>query len=312
MRIGIIGLGDIARKAYLPVITAIENVELVLCTRNHEVLAKTASQYRICETTNQPERLIAAGIDAAFIHTATESHAEIIELLIDQGIHVYVDKPISYHYEESVRLVELAEARGVKLMVGFNRRYAPMYAAMKEQKDRRLVIMQKNRTTLPDFARRFVMDDFIHVVDTVRYLAPGEIKDTRITTYQQDGKLYHVTLQLEGEGFTSTAIMNRDNGITEETLEVMSPGNKWLIDGLNTTKHFQAGIEQLIKYNDWETVLTRRGFPQIIGTFLDSVRSGAETSISARDALESHRICELVVKHAEERGADIWPGAASR
>lgn len=141
MRIGIIGLGDIARKAYLPVITAIENIELVLCTRNSEVLRQTANQYRIGETAHQPEQLIAAGIDAAFIHTATESHAGIIELLIRHGIHVYVDKPISYNYGESARLVELAESMGVQLMVGFNRRYAPMVAAMKEQNERRLVIM---------------------------------------------------------------------------------------------------------------------------------------------------------------------------
>ncbi|WHX51248.1 Gfo/Idh/MocA family oxidoreductase [Paenibacillus woosongensis] len=308
MRIGIIGLGDIARKAYLPVITAIENIELVLCTRNSEVLRQTANQYRIGETANRPEQFIAAGIDAAFIHTATESHAGIIELLIRHGIHVYVDKPISYNYGESARLVELAESMGVQLMVGFNRRYAPMVAAMKEQNERRLVIMQKNRVNSPDFARRFVLDDFIHVVDTVRFLAPGEIKDTKITTYQQNGKLHHVTLQLEGDGFTSTAIMNRENGITEETLEVMSPGNKWLIDGLNTTRHFHAGKEQLIKFNDWDPVLYRRGFHQIISQFLDMVRSNSKLELSARDALETHRLCELVVKHAEEHGADIWHG----
>ncbi|MEF1307816.1 gfo/Idh/MocA family oxidoreductase, partial [Vibrio owensii] len=34
MKIGIIGLGDIAQKAYLPVITQLPNVELVFCTRN--------------------------------------------------------------------------------------------------------------------------------------------------------------------------------------------------------------------------------------------------------------------------------------
>ncbi|WP_055108320.1 Gfo/Idh/MocA family protein [Paenibacillus ihumii] len=308
MRIGIIGLGDIARKAYLPVISAIENIELVLCTRNSEVLSSVANQYRIRETANRPEQLIAAGVDAAFIHTATESHAGIIERLIEHGIHVYVDKPISYFYEESARLVELAEAKGVKLMVGFNRRYAPMYAAMKEQNERRLMILQKNRAALPDFARRFVLDDFIHVVDTVRYLSPGEIKDTRISTYQRDGKLYHVVLHLEGDGFTSMAVMNRDNGITEETLEVMNPGNKWFIDGLNTTRHFHAGKEQLIKFNDWDPVLCRRGFHQIIAEFLNSVRNGTPDGLPARDALESHRLCELVVKHAEEQGADVWLG----
>ena len=38
MRIGVIGLGNICEKAYLPVITAIEDVELIFCTRNEEKL----------------------------------------------------------------------------------------------------------------------------------------------------------------------------------------------------------------------------------------------------------------------------------
>lgn len=46
MKIGIIGLGDIAQKAYLPVITQHSDVELVFCTRNSEVLNQLARRYR--------------------------------------------------------------------------------------------------------------------------------------------------------------------------------------------------------------------------------------------------------------------------
>lgn len=50
MKIGIIGLGDIAQKAYLPVITQLPNIELVFCTRNANALESLAKQYRISET----------------------------------------------------------------------------------------------------------------------------------------------------------------------------------------------------------------------------------------------------------------------
>ncbi|MDF5607525.1 NAD(P)-binding domain-containing protein, partial [Vibrio parahaemolyticus] len=49
MKIGIIGLGDIAQKAYLPVITQLPNIELVFCTRNPNTLESLAKQYRISE-----------------------------------------------------------------------------------------------------------------------------------------------------------------------------------------------------------------------------------------------------------------------
>ena len=49
MRIGLIGLGDIAQKAYLPVISSMEGVTPVLCTRNSEVLARLVQTYNLEE-----------------------------------------------------------------------------------------------------------------------------------------------------------------------------------------------------------------------------------------------------------------------
>ncbi|EES75218.1 oxidoreductase, NAD-binding domain protein [Paenibacillus sp. oral taxon 786 str. D14] len=306
MRIGIIGLGDIAQKAYLPVITAREDVELVLSTRNQETLSKLAAKYRIPETVSSVDELVKSGVDAAFVHSATESHPAIVEQLIENGIHVYVDKPIAYHYEESKRLSELAEQKGVLLMTGFNRRFAPMNAALKEQPDRRLVLLQKNRTPSPDYARRFVLDDYIHVVDTLRFLAPGEVRNVHVSTRVQEGKLYHVTLQLEGDGFTCIGIMNRDSGANDEILEVMSPGQKWRVDGLNTTEHFAGGEAKRLTFKDWDPVLYRRGFVQIIDHFIRCVREGGEPAISLQDSLETHRLCEEIVKSAEANGAVAW------
>lgn len=306
MRIGIIGLGSIACKAYLPVITRIEHTQLVFCTRNRDKLEQLARKYRVSETVESVEELIQAQVDAAFIHTSTESHVSIAEQLIKNGIHVFVDKPISYHYEESKRLVELAEEAGVTLMVGFNRRFAPMYASMKEQDGLRLVHLQKNRMASPDFARRFIFDDFIHVVDTIRYLAPGEIRETSVSSYIQDGKLHFVLLQLLGDGFTLTGLMNRDSGTNEEALEVMNPGNKWVIEGLNTTAHFTGGREGRHQFNDWDPVLYRRGFEQMISHFIACIRDNQQPMISSRDALESHRLCELVVEQVERKGAEVW------
>ncbi|MGB7996898.1 MAG: gfo/Idh/MocA family oxidoreductase, partial [Photobacterium halotolerans] len=47
MKIGVIGLGDIARKAYLPVLTQWPDLELVFCTRNADTLQQLARTHRI-------------------------------------------------------------------------------------------------------------------------------------------------------------------------------------------------------------------------------------------------------------------------
>lgn len=151
MKVGCIGLGDIAQKAYLPVLSTLPGVELHLQTRTPATLAAVAETHRIpaaqCHT--DLGSLLAQGLDAAFVHAPTAAHPEIAGRLIEAGVPTYVDKPLAYGLAESERLVELAEARGVGLAVGFNRRLAPGYAQCAEQ-PRELILMQKNRVGLPE------------------------------------------------------------------------------------------------------------------------------------------------------------------
>lgn len=299
MRVAVVGLGSIAQKAYLPVLAAREDLELVLCTRDERRLRQLSRAYRIPESVTDVADVVGMNVTAALVHTSTESHAQVAEQLLEAGIHVYVDKPLAYSYEEASRAVETAERAGRILMVGFNRRFAPMYRALQVTDGTRLVIMQKNRTVLPDDVRRVVFDDFIHVVDTLRFLAVGEIEHVRISARQHDGRLHHLMLQLDGPGFTALGLMNRDNGVTEETVELMSPGNKWVVRGLNTSVHYAGGEERTHRFGDWETVVHRRGFPQIVDHFLECVRHGRAPLPSTRDALRTHALCEQIVMELE-------------
>jgi virulence factor len=303
MRIAMVGLGDIAQKAYLPIIATLSDVEVVLCSRNGAQLARLAASNRIRQFTTDISELASMNIDAAFVHTATESHESVVSRLLEFGAHVYVDKPLAYTLREAQRMVTLAESTNRMLMVGFNRRYAPMYEALVDKPDRRIVIMQKNRHAQADLARRVVFDDFIHVVDTLRFLAPGPIEEIRVAGGNCSGRLDHVVLHLNGPGFNLLGSMNRDSGIAEEILEVMSPGNKWLVQSLSKTTHYYAGAERVATAGDWDTVLWRRGFPQIIQHFVDCVRTNSAPRQSAQDALATHALCEQIVTQLEAAGA---------
>jgi virulence factor len=299
MRVAVVGLGSIAQRAYLPVLTALEDVELVLCSRNRERLSQLAARYRIPELTHRLTDLSSMEIGAAFVHAATEAHEDIVSFLLEQRIPVYVDKPLAYTLAASRRLVALCESTRSFLMVGFNRRYAPMYRSLADQPDRRVVFLQKNRRPSPEVTRRVVFDDFVHVVDTLRFLAPGPVRDVRSEGHIHDGKLRHVLVHLSGVGFHLIGSMNRDSGTTEEVLEVMSPNNKWLVRNVVETTHWHAGTQCVTRFDDWESVLHRRGFPQIINQFLDYVRAGCTESTLAQDALQTHVLCEQIVSALE-------------
>ncbi|MEV0969277.1 Gfo/Idh/MocA family protein [Microtetraspora glauca] len=294
MRIGIIGLGDIAEKAYLPVLATTPGIVPHLCTRNEDTLARLGAAYRIDRLFTTVGELVEAGIEAAFVHAATSAHVPLVEALIEAGVHVYVDKPLADNLPDSERLVRLARDRGRSLMVGFNRRYAPGYTALRDL-PRDLVILEKNRVDAAADPRTVVFDDFVHVADTLRFLAPGEVTDVRVRTRVRSGLLEHIVLELGGDGFTAIGVMNRVGGSTEETCEAMGGGRKRrVIDLGDVVDH--AGGETLSRRPPWTPVARQRGIEQICHAFLDAVREGR--TISAEDALVTHAICEDVVAAA--------------
>jgi len=170
MKIGMIGIGDIAQKAYLPVLARKKELDIVLCSRNEELLMELAKTYRGTAYVTDVSELIKCRPAAVFVHAATEAHFELCRELLENGIHVYVDKPVSFHIEEVRELFRLAKEKNRILRVGFNRREAPMIKGLLELEKPDVVIHQKNRTHLPAQIRNYVFNDFIHVVDTIRYL----------------------------------------------------------------------------------------------------------------------------------------------
>ncbi|MEU8893152.1 Gfo/Idh/MocA family oxidoreductase [Streptomyces sp. NPDC048442] len=301
MKVGVIGLGDIAQKAYLPVFATLPETELHLQTRTPANLARVAAAHRIpAERTHTTlDGLLSQGLDAAFVHASTTAHPEIVTRLIEAGVPTYVDKPLAYELADSVRLVELAEERGVSLAVGFNRRLAPGYAQCVEH-PRELILMQKNRVGLPEDPRTLVLDDFIHVVDTLRFLAPGEINHVDVRARIVDGLMHHVVLQLSGEGFTAIGTMNRLSGSTEEILEVSGQDTKRQVVNLAEVIDHK-GQPSVRRRGDWVPVARQRGIEQVVTGFLDAVRAGKV--LDARDALATHELCERVVRTALEQAS---------
>lgn len=293
MRIGVIGLGDIARKAYLPVLAAQPGVEPHLLTRTESTLHEVGDVHRVARQHRHRtmEELLSAGLDAAFVHAPTQAHPQLVTELLNAGVPTYVDKPLAYTLVEAERMVQLATEREIALTVGFNRRFAPGYAQCLEH-PRELILMQKHRVGLPEDPRRMVFDDFIHVVDTLLFLAPGEYDTVDVRQRVVDGLLHHLVLQLSGPGFTAVGVMNRLSGSAEEILEVSGQDTKREVRNLAEVIDHK-GQPSVRRRGDWVSVARQRGIEQAALGFLDDVRAGRRGS--AEEALRTHRLCEQIV-----------------
>jgi virulence factor len=181
-KIGLIGLGDIAQKVYLPLLSADPQVDIIgITSRTAATVNRIANQYRINGRFDTVAALLDRKPDAVFIHSPTETHYDVVMACLERGVAVYVDKPLSYKFSESAAMAEYAQAQGLLLAVGFNRRFAPMYeqarAWLEEAGGFELCVVHKHRTKLQAHsAKHTLYDDLIHMLDLMLWLGGERYK----------------------------------------------------------------------------------------------------------------------------------------
>jgi len=295
IRIALIGLGRIAQKAYLPILANHSKVDPILCTRNTHTLNNLSNQFRINKTCSSLDELILTKPDAAMVHSSTESHALIISKLLKAKIPVFVDKPLSYSLEESERILDLAARNRLPLYLGFNRRFAPLIKSLSEVPSPIQISWQKNRVNLAGNPRNFIFDDFIHVIDSLRFLGKGAIQNINVVSRVKDEKLENIQVQWQQGETLLLGGMNRISGITEERIDFFSEGNKWVINNLNSGTHFTKEEENTLKFDNWESTLYKRGFVDMIEDWINVLQERSYNPESIEDIWETHKLCETIL-----------------
>ena len=134
LAIGFIGAGNYASSMLLPHLAQLPNAKLahVATTRS---LSAVNAQRRFGFTTASTSAqavLDDESLDAIFVVTRHASHADLVCRALETGKAVFVEKPLALTGEELERITEvIAKTGNDRLMVGFNRRFAPMLTKMK-------------------------------------------------------------------------------------------------------------------------------------------------------------------------------------
>jgi len=136
LAIGFIGAGNYASSMLLPSLAAMPDASLahVATTRS---LSAVNAQRRFgfaTASTSADAVLEDEKLDAIFIVTRHHTHAGLVCRALETGKAVFVEKPLALTREELDRIIEvIAETGNDRLMVGFNRRFAPLLTQMKSQ-----------------------------------------------------------------------------------------------------------------------------------------------------------------------------------
>jgi predicted dehydrogenase len=120
-KVAIVGCGKIA-DAHASVIQKLEGCEIVgACDREPLMAKQLQERFPVRGCYGEVVELLSdAQPDVVHITTPPASHFEIAKVCLERGCHVYIEKPFTLDAKQAERLVELAEAKGLKLTAGHN------------------------------------------------------------------------------------------------------------------------------------------------------------------------------------------------
>jgi virulence factor len=310
MRVAVIGLGDIAQKAYLPVLTQLsngtdgkKNLELIFCSRNANTLQHLSQQYRVKTCFQDYRQLNKSNVDAVMIHSSTHSHPEITRYFLQQRIATFVDKPLADNAADCEKLYELAAQNHTPLYLGFNRRFIPLYNQhlVGVQQNKPLKTLQslrweKNRHNLPADIRRFIFDDFIHCIDSVNIYGKSNLNAVNVTTQfsTNNDHLTRIDVKWQQNSTILEASMNRNFGITQEIISANYENESYQFNSFVSGTHWQNNKTLTLSLADWTPMLASKGFVDMINDWLLVAESGVMASEVINRNLSSHLLAEAL------------------
>ncbi len=218
MRIGLLGAGRIGRIHGLNV-AARGDARLVAVADASAEAAQSLAETAGAKATSVDAILHDKNIDAVLICTPTDTHADLIEAAVGAGKAVFCEKPVDLDAARIRQCLEVVRKSGKLLMIGFNRRFDPNFAALEkrlrngEAGDIEIVSVTSRDPGPPpvDYIRRsggLFRDMMIHDFDMARFL----LAEDPIEVFAIGSSLVDKAIGEAGDVDTAAVLMKTASG----------------------------------------------------------------------------------------------------
>ncbi|WP_408055232.1 inositol 2-dehydrogenase [Sutcliffiella halmapala] len=263
-------------------------------------------------TTNYEDLLQDSEIDAVFICSPTNTHAEIIEKAAMAKKHIFCEKPVSFSVEETLEALKVVEEAGVKLQVGFNRRFDPNFKKVqnlvrKGQVGEPHILKITSRDPEPpslDYVRSsggLFMDMMIHDFDMARYVMGSEIVE--VSAYgnalinPEVKELGDIDTAIVSLKFANGALGVIDNSRQavygyDQRLEVFGSKGVVTADNCRATTVEVATVEGVVQDKPLYFFLERytQAYAEEVAQFVRAILDHSAVICSGNDGLQAERI----------------------
>ena len=246
LRVGLVGAGAFARGTLLPILANLDDVQLAaVCARTGASAASVAEQHGVgLVSTDWRELVESDELDALVVATPHAEHAVLAAAGLRAGKAVFVEKPLAIDRDGLADVAAAAEESGGLLLVGHNRRFAPLARALKEAVEGPLLIQIRVAAGLlppghwlddPEQGGR-VLGEISHFVDLASFLAGGA--PVEAAGRSVDGSLLGA-LRLAGGSAASIAYSVGAAGqLPKERVEVFGPHAAGVIEDFQRLELF--------------------------------------------------------------------------
>lgn len=300
VRVGCIGAGSFAASVIFPNLQAIKGVRLQSVATISGAGAASAQRAFKFQTAQKPSELLDdPNVDSVFVLTRHDTHADQTVQALHAGKAVFVEKPLAINREQLDQLREayaglLQTGSTPFVMVGFNRRFAPLTEEICQffsgRREPMLIHARVNAGQLPHDHWIYteggrIIGEFCHFVDWARSVIGSPIQSVAATglpngtPYASDNVAVALTFT-DGSVANLLYVTNGDRSIPKEYFEVFCQGAIARLHDFRTLELARNGKVRKIKS------VQDKGHRRELQLTIEAIRSGKPSPISFEELVE--------------------------
>ena len=298
--IGFVGAGNYASSMLLPHLAKLPAANLAHVATTKSLSAVNAQKKFGFSTasTDADSVFEDASLDAIYIVTRHATHAKLVCRALETGKAVFVEKPLALTREETDQIAEAVVRTGNdRLMVGFNRRFAPLLTAMKKgfgpaasTSSTRFLVnagpLAKDSWYLNEEAEgsRFTGEGG-HFIDTLAWWADSLVEEVYAVRGQDKGDVQATFRFANGASGTIAYLTGGNARFPKETVDATGGGRSARLDNFKTASVWTARGVSTTKARGGQD----KGQRSEMEAFVEAVRTGAPMPISLDSLLATTR-----------------------
>ncbi len=301
IRFALVGAGNLAKWAHLPALKKINGAKLQAVYSNRGAQGKAYAMRFDANyhTSDYNEILNDKDVDVVLISSRHSAHAREAIAALNAGKHVFIEKPMAITIEECQEIYQAVQKSGKRLMVGFNRRFAPYYTEMKQLiKNRTSPIVVSTRMNSPGIEKGWaaepgqggvVLGEGCHFIDLMYWLTESEPVSVSAFGFHEHNVSATFKFADGSIGtFIYTVVGSESSG--GELVEVFSQGVA------ASTEDFKRLVVKKKDRKGRSKFFADKGYDEQLESFVNSLKSGNETEITAIDGTRATLGCLLMLE----------------